>query len=253
VNRVTKALCASVLPLAGVVASVSIAPTVGGASAARTSQWAQLQQRAIAAIQAHVGEGALVPEGVLGREVHTTFTDAAGKAVTLDRRALTVRSTRTGSSYELALSVLGGRQEVVSALGRNLDVTAVFRPDSARVAHYSVSAATAPRDAGGCGGYASVPEVEGTIFGILIEGTGYVQCNIAPETLSELVGIFSNNSEVGNLASGSGYTSYLVVDDWAPCYLDANQSPFQTRMIWAENGTIQGGYTSANASYGCEA
>jgi hypothetical protein len=205
-----------------------------------------------------MGDGALVPQGALGREVRSSFKDTAGKMVSLDRRALTTRSSRSGDTYELALSLLGNRQLVVSALSLQRPgyaATAVLRPNSARVAHFSVegtrAAAVAPHDSGGCGGYSAVPQVEGTIFGILLEGTGYVQCSFNAENLTELVGIYSG-SEVGNLASGSQYGADLVVDDWAPCYLDSTDSPFQSRMIWSENGTLEGGYTSANAWYGCE-
>ena len=266
--------------------SATTTPTTApGSPASGNPSWVSLEQTALQATSGARGDGTLNIAGLPSVPAQSMITTPSGP-VSLAQQ--TIVGTDHSGTVVVDLALLGGRQLIVNELspGDNFEgQTLVLQPGTSRVSHsYHIAGArsrgantTALKKspgssgiitasdgvyhpgsdgnratlaaAGGCWAYPQNPGVIGSIYGPLIQGTGVIDCSLANENLSMIVGLYQTGSSSWT-AGGSAYGSYLGENVYAPCY-SSSVHGFQTVEQWAVNSVYQGAVGSGISYYGC--
>ncbi|HVX20948.1 MAG TPA: hypothetical protein VHB02_06355 [Acidimicrobiales bacterium] len=292
-NRLTRPLVAALVPLAG-FAAVTVAPALASATTATppnaitsgTPTWQQLQATALQVAADAQGVQTLNLAGLPSVPVQSTVTTPSGP-VSLSQQ--TVVSTGRSGTVVVNLSLLGGKQEIVSEMNVNQNYageTLVLAPGTSRVtgtyhlpgaSHATASTSALHRGTHGhhvvttasdgvyktstdskidlaaaynCWANPQPPGVIGSIYGPLIQATGVIDCLSGSATLAMIVGLYQNNGAQKGSGSGSGWGGYLGINAYAPCY-QTSWNWFQTAQIWAVNGALQPGASSSWSYLGC--
>ena len=196
-------------------------------SAAQGPNWQSLQQKANSAIAGYDGAGSIVASAP--KSSLTTTTNVNGTKVTIEEANY---SASDGSgSYMVTLSWLNGTQLLVNlapTVGSQTTMLelapSTFKTDG--VTHSQLKPATAGTTPGGiqpladtsyfwiggCEGWITAPQIEGSIYGPLIYGEGgYIIPNCPTTSASVLIGTYYWNGSQGigmnNTAGGSGNPS----------------------------------------------
>ncbi|MGH9092818.1 MAG: hypothetical protein ACRDZR_15795 [Acidimicrobiales bacterium] len=266
------------------LATVMLVTAVGTTSAlastsASGTAWSSLQQSALKAASGSEGAGALSMVGTPGSVSYSTADTATGP-VSLAQQTI-VASNGTGQVV-LVLAFLGGKQLIVNELSESTggqSAVLVLRPGTSQIAgtyalpQPTVGATTAKTHGhantvddvlggghhhhaahldttGGCYPAPYAPTVVTSTFGPLIDGLGVIRC-ISRETLSLIVSVYRGGTRVGTVAGGSGGGTWFGVNAYAPCNYNGSYHGFRTAQLWAVNGTLQGGATSATRTLQC--
>lgn len=283
--RVLGRLASPVAVLLGAVALLLSSPVLVPASAATSSggtsssatqpSWSTLQGQALRAVAGVRAAGSLAPASSFGPVRTGTVTTASGP-VSVEQRTL-VASDNSGPVV-VVLAWLGGTQLVVTEMdpwSPSSGQALVLAPGTDRVqGRYplvrSQGLATAQgttrgtnavlasvvthrsearlASTYGCSGHPLAPEVIGSVYGPLIQGTGVISCPL-PETLGLIVGLYERSSELST-TSGGTYGTYYALNVYHACSLISGTNPFKTAQLWSVNGSLYGS-TSATSYLDC--
>lgn len=256
------------------VASATTEPApVAALSAA--APWSSLEQQAFQALPGIMGTGALEGPTAVGPVETGTASTPQGPVSVVER---TIVTSDGAGQLVLSLAWLGGTQLVVTALvpaAGFSGVTLVLAPGTAQVSGvYPLGpvVATTTADVGGssaasisdalgharsvarlagylgCSPYPQPPNVIGSIYGPLINAVGVTSCP-NPATLAIIAGLDEWGTEIGT-GGGSTFGSYLSVNVFHACYVQATQNQFTTVQLWSVDGVLTGA-TSAASYLGC--
>jgi len=211
--------------------AVVVATTAFGTTAASASSAGSARKLALAAIEQYRGAGKVTVLGGLhvkgagGTKLHRTSSGSA-----LPSTDQVFNAQDNDGSFTVDLSVIEGSQTVVDILDTSTStVTAlVLAPGTSTITQVSTSPmATTPSGdttgAGpGCWSWVAAPWVMGSYWGPLMVAQAGVSCGTG-QSMSVASYLQQQNGQYVASAGASGYTNYLVVNAYAPCYSAGGQ------------------------------